>query len=90
MVRDTRIANNTSKVYGSAVPVLSATVSGLVNGDASPEGSTNAAPSYNSGDTLTGTVGGQILVNTTATNSSNVSGSPYKITPNLSGLSAAM
>ena len=59
-------ANNQNKVYGAALPALTVTYAGLVNGDtpATFSASPNAAPT----------------VTTTATAASHVAGSPYAIT----------
>src|SRR5262249_41179483 len=58
--------NNQSKVYGAALPTLTVTYTGLVNGDTPTTFSTspNTAPT----------------VTTTATAASHVAGSPYAIT----------
>ena len=57
-------ANNQTKVYGAALPALTASYSGFVNGDTSASLTT------------------QPTLSTTATASSQVSGSPYPITAN--------
>ena len=59
-------ANNQTKVYGAAMPTLTVTYSGLVNGDTS--GTFSQAP--NTAPTIV----------STATASSHVAGSPYTIT----------
>ena len=59
-------ANNQTKAYGAALPTLTVTYGGLVNGDTS--GTFNQAP--NTAPSIV----------STATASSHVSGSPYSIT----------
>jgi exo-beta-1,3-glucanase (GH17 family) len=76
-------ANNLSMVDNTTMPVLTATITGLVNND-TVTGSTNAFPVVNNGDTLSGAVTGVLRLATTANSTSTPQG--YSITQGLAGL----
>jgi probable HAF family extracellular repeat protein len=79
-------ANNLNMAVNTTVPVLTATITGLVNGD-TISGSSNIFPLVNNGDTLSGAVTGKLSLATTATSSSTAAG--YPITAGTSGLGLA-
>jgi pseudomonalisin len=76
-------ANNLVMVAGGPVPTLTATITGLVNGDAFSE-SSNAFPSVNNGNTLSGSVTGTVSLATTAMASSGLGS--YPVTTGAGGL----
>jgi sugar lactone lactonase YvrE len=76
-------ANSSSTLTNATLPVLTATMAGLVNSDIF-SGSTNTFPIVNNGDTLAGAVTGAVSLATTAT-SSSVAGS-YPINAGSAGL----
>jgi hypothetical protein len=76
-------ANNLTMTVGATLPVLTATISGLVNSERFT-GSTSTFPTVNNGNTLSGAVTGTVSLATTATPSA--APGTYPITAGSGGL----